>query len=198
MKALKTLACLTLTWGLFSGKSAWSNEMNIVDFSDRGELQQWLVVNDTVMGGVSQGQLLVEDENGIFFGELSLENNGGFASIRRLLPSSVDAQAERISVRIKGDGARYQFRLRTNREFDGYAYQVSFNTIENQWITLFFEPKDFIATYRGMVLENVPPLDFADVEQIGFLISEKQHGPFSLHIHTVKFLTEPTSSDQSN
>ncbi|TLU61866.1 CIA30 family protein [Thalassotalea litorea] len=190
MKTLLKLACLTLVWGLIPWQSVRSSEMKIVDFSDREELQKWLVVNDTVMGGISEGQFLLEDNNGIFFGMLSLKNNGGFASIRRLLSTPVQSQAQRISIRVKGDGGRYQFRVRTNREFDSYAYQVSFNTIENEWLTLFFEPKDFIATYRGMVLEKVPKLALEDIEQVGFLISEQQQGQFSLHIHSIKFLAE--------
>ncbi|QDP01018.1 CIA30 family protein [Thalassotalea sp. PS06] len=190
MNALMKLAACILLFTLTLEARVQANEMKTVAFSDVDELQKWLVVSDTVMGGVSHGQFLLEDNNGIFFGVLSLENNGGFASIRRLFSGPVSEPAAKISIRVKGDGGRFQFRVRTNRNFDGYAYQVSFNTIENEWVTLYFEPEDFIATYRGMVLNNVPALDFSDIEQIGFLISEKQQGEFALHIHTIKFLQQ--------
>ncbi|MEL0037316.1 MAG: CIA30 family protein, partial [Gammaproteobacteria bacterium] len=49
------------------------------------DVQSWMIVNDTVMGGRSQANLsLVEGEDEVFRfdGLLSLENNGGFASSR--------------------------------------------------------------------------------------------------------------------
>ena len=46
-------------------------------------LDNWNIVNDDVMGGISTSYLSVSDEkNLIFNGNLSLENNGGFASSR--------------------------------------------------------------------------------------------------------------------
>ena len=46
-------------------------------------LDNWNIVNDDVMGGISTSYLSVSDEkNLIFNGNLSLKNNGGFASSR--------------------------------------------------------------------------------------------------------------------
>ncbi|TKB45698.1 CIA30 family protein [Thalassotalea mangrovi] len=190
MKLLLKLLIIIVLVMCIVGNAVANEDVNKLDFVDPDELQSWLVVNDSVMGGISQGQFLVENDNGIFFGVLSLENNGGFASVRRLLDAPVGSDVSKIAIRLKGDGGRYQFRVRTNRDFDGYAYQVSFNTIENQWLTLFFEERDFIATYRGMQLSNVPSLVFSRIEQVGFLISDKQQGHFALHIHAIKFLPD--------
>ena len=44
---------------------------------------QWRIVNDGVMGGLSSSKAIVNDDNKIIFsGNVSLENNGGFASLR--------------------------------------------------------------------------------------------------------------------
>ena len=58
----------------------------ICDFI-RPPLLRWTSVNDVVMGGVSDSLMQVsEDGTGVFAGHLSLENNGGFASVRAPLP----------------------------------------------------------------------------------------------------------------
>ena len=45
----------------------------------------WQAVNDGVMGGRSDGRFRLDDAGQMeFFGTLSLENNGGFASVRTM------------------------------------------------------------------------------------------------------------------
>lgn len=43
---------------------------------------KWRIVNDGVMGGLSSSRVSVNDDKIIFSGNVSLENNGGFASLR--------------------------------------------------------------------------------------------------------------------
>ena len=51
--------------------------------SGSGDLTlHWQIVNDSVMGGLSTSQAYEKDNSLIFTGNVSLENNGGFASIR--------------------------------------------------------------------------------------------------------------------
>ena len=55
----------------------------LYDFSENSSLRYWSVVDDGVMGGVSQGSLRINYEgHGVFSGYVSLENYGGFSSIR--------------------------------------------------------------------------------------------------------------------
>ena len=42
----------------------------------------WRSIDDVVMGGLSSSRMWVEQGRAVFDGELSLENNGGFASVR--------------------------------------------------------------------------------------------------------------------
>ena len=42
----------------------------------------WKVVNDDVMGGVSQGATQAAKNVMVFEGNISLENNGGFSSVQ--------------------------------------------------------------------------------------------------------------------
>ncbi len=73
----------------------------------------WQIVNDTVMGGISSSRLdRVDDEIVRFSGQLRLENNGGFASMRSSSGVPNMAKANTIVIRVRGDGRRYQLRLR--------------------------------------------------------------------------------------
>ena len=44
----------------------------------------WRSINDGVMGGLSSGGMRLEDGIAVFSGTLSLENNGGFSSVRSI------------------------------------------------------------------------------------------------------------------
>ena len=52
---------------------------------------RWTALSDTVMGGRSSCEPLIEAGALVFRGELSLENKGGFASIRSLGKTSTSA-----------------------------------------------------------------------------------------------------------
>ena len=150
---------------------------------------RWYVVNDSVMGGISNSQVLYENDNLVFTGNVSLANNGGFASIRTLL----DVQSQditKIMLRVKGDGQTYQLRLRTNEYMDGAAYTRSFSTTKSEWLNIEFLPEDFQLTYRGRLLEQQPTINFKDVRQLGFMIAGKQAGEFKLTIGQIKFASE--------
>lgn len=152
------------------------------DFSDPQELKYWYRVNDTVMGGLSQSNLRVLDEVAYFEGQLSLKNNGGFASVRRIGPMALQAGNHPISLQIKGDGRQYQLRLRTNKGFDGVAYVAPFSSNIDEWQTLTFIEEDFVAQFRGREVTSAPALSFSDVRQIGFMLADKQPGLFQLAI----------------
>jgi len=147
---------------------------------------RWYVVNDSVMGGISNSQVLYENDNLVFTGNVSLANNGGFASIRTLL----DVQSQditKIMLRIKGDGQTYQLRLRTNEYMDGAAYTRSFSTTKSEWLNIEFLPEDFQLTYRGRLLEQQPTISFKEIKQLGFMIAGKQAGEFRFEVEKIEF-----------
>ena len=148
--------------------------------------QRWYVVNDSVMGGVSNSQVTQTQESLLFTGNVSLDNNGGFASIRTEL-STQSQNTKAIALRVKGDGQIYQLRLRTTNYLDGAAYTHSFKTVKNEWVDINFAQSDFTLTYRGRVLEQQPIIDFDDIKQLGFMIAGKQEGKFKLEVGKIEF-----------
>ena len=97
-------------------------------------LAPWRAINDGVMGGLSQGEMVAIDGGLRFQGVTSLENSGGFASVRRFVDADLGS-AGSVRLEIKGDGRRYQFRLRTDDNYDGIAWRAVFDT-DGSWQTI--------------------------------------------------------------
>jgi len=157
----------------------------IMENFDTNNLLNWNIVNDTVMGGRSQATLkLVSDSYANFNGYLSLKNNGGFSSIRAYYPPDL-ANVESILIKIRGDGRRYNFRIRGN-DSRWASYTHSFDTIKGEWIEKELIIDDFYPVYRGYSLKNMPLLSEIIIKEIGIMISDKTEGPFNIEIDWIK------------
>lgn len=152
------------------------------------EAEPWQAVNDGVMGGLSSGRMVEDGGSLRFEGELSLENNGGFASVRRFLDTEIqDAAGVRITLR--GDGRRYQFRLRQDGRFDGVTWRAEFDT-GGDWQTVELLFTDFAPVFRGRPVPEAGPVLPERVRQIGFMVADKREGPFALEIRSIEFGTD--------
>lgn len=145
----------------------------------------WQSVNDVVMGGVSKSQLTHVDQLAVFSGYVSMENNGGFASVKRRVCVSAVNQESVLHIRVMGDGKRYQLRLKQSSQPNSPAYGAGFCTQANIWQQFEFRLSDFKATLRGKRLTDAPPLWWSDITQLGFLIADRQQGEFCLLIDSI-------------
>jgi hypothetical protein len=158
------------------------------------ESKEWTSIDDIVMGGLSQSQVAATDRNTtVFFGKVSLANRGGFASVRAKLPPGCLKGTEGIQLRLRGDGRRYRLRLRTDRQLDGPAYEVSFRTEPNAWMEIRAPFEIFTPTYRGHPLRQMPPLTPEKIEQIGLMIADQQAGAFKLEVDWIAAYDTETS-----
>ncbi|MFC1713317.1 CIA30 family protein [Candidatus Poribacteria bacterium] len=155
----------------------------LIDFSKPDEKESWRIVNDLVMGGVSQSKMIMTDDStAIFQGNLSLENNGGFASVRTNPIDYRMAGYDGITARVKGDGRTYQLRLITDGRFDGVSYRSEFQTTADKWTNIKLPFEGFVPTFRGQVVPDAPELTPGKIRQLGFLIADKKEGSFRLEI----------------
>jgi monofunctional biosynthetic peptidoglycan transglycosylase len=164
-----------------------AQEKMLIDFSSADKRGQWRIINDGVMGGISQSEIFLSDQGtAIFQGTVSLENNGGFASTRTIPLSYNIGGYKGLVMRVKGDGQKYQARLHTSSRFDGISYRHHFETQPDTWMTIRIPFHDFVPVFRGRILNDVPPISPEQIQQIGFLISDKQAGPFRLEIEWIQ------------
>ena len=158
----------------------------IVDFAEP-TAARWTIVNDDVMGGRSSSDLeLTDEDTALFTGFVSLENNGGFASTRASFQSMDLSAYEGVTLRVRGDGRRYQLRFRMDGSFDGVAHGTEFETTKGEWTEISLPFDLFQPSFRGYRPRGAGPLDPARIRQMTFLIGDKKEGPFALEIAWVK------------
>ncbi len=156
----------------------------IYNFNKTSNIKNWVVVDDIVMGGKSIGTFeLSEEGNGIFKGNVSLENNGGFSSVKYKFSKIHIENATVIILRIKGDGKIYQFRLKAN-SVDKHSYITKFSTTY-EWQEIEIPIQNMYPSFRGKKL-NIPNFSEEYVEEIAFLIANKSDESFELAIDSIE------------
>jgi hypothetical protein len=116
---------------------------------------------------------------------VSLENSGGFASVRTTPRDWNTSGAAAFLLRVRGDGKTYKFTIRTGDGFDGIQYQQRFTTIAGEWADVRLPVDEFVATFRGRKVPFAARLDPAKVRALGLMISDKQAGPFELLVDRI-------------
>ena len=156
----------------------------IFDFEKNTDLTKWRIIDDVVMGGISRSKIAIsKNGDGVFTGHVSLENNGGFSSLRYQFSNLNVSSYSKFIIRIKGDGKNYQFRVKSKlNEYHSYKYEFSTN---KNWQTIEIPFKELKATFRGRLL-NMPTFNNTVLEEIGFLISNKKEEDFQLEIDFIK------------
>lgn len=157
--------------------------MIIFDFNKQSDISDWEIVNDAVMGGQSSGKFYLNEEgNGVFKGTVSLENNGGFSSLRHRFKRKKITGYKKVMIHLKGNGKRYQFRIKKNKE-DQPAYIHYFETT-GEWQTIEIKLSELKPTFRGRKL-NMPSFPAEDLEEVGFMIANKMNENFELVIDKI-------------
>lgn len=156
----------------------------IYDFNKDSSVKDWTIVDDGVMGGLSQGKFSIDkDGNGVFSGTVSLENNGGFSSVRHQFDKIQTTKNSKVLIRLKGDGKDYQFRIKDKSDVY-YSYITTFET-SGKWETVEINLSDLYPSYRGRKL-NAPNFNSDSFEEIVFLIANKQNEPFKLVLDKIE------------
>ena len=160
------------------------NSQIIFDFTNKSDIQDWIVVDDLVMGGESTSTFKLNDDGfGVFAGSISLENNGGFSSVRYQFEKINVKKYTKISIKLRGDGKNYQFRIKSNSR-DYYSYITTFST-SGEWQEIVIPLKDMFPSFRGRKLDQ-PNFSKDYIEEIAFLIGNKKAEKFKLLIDKIE------------
>ena len=168
----------------------------LLDFAGPDTAQKWQAVNDNVMGGVSDGRFrITADETMEFSGRLSLENNGGFASVRTK-PSDLEINAgDTLVVRVKGDGREYVLNIYTKSRRMAFSYRAPLPTLKDEWTEVSVPLKEFIPTSFGNRVQGMGPVEPNQINSLGFMLSDKRPGPFKLEVDWVKIAPADNDGD---
>ena len=159
----------------------------LFDFTGADAANDWQAVNDGVMGGVSEGKLTITDKKTLeFSGTLSLENNGGFASVRTKAKTLGLEKGDTVVAKVRGDGREYTLNLYVNKPLIAFSYRATVQTEKDEWIEVKVPLDTFEATSFGRPVEDAGPVDPNEVNALGFMVSDKKAGPFKLEVEWVK------------
>ncbi len=176
---------LTLMTALYSTASADPPKL-VTDFCQEQGSLEWFVVNDDVMGGRSSGGFELNDGSLMFTGSTNTLG-GGFSSIRSRGPRMDLSEFSGIRLRVRGDGRRYSWQLRTNAMYRGreLGFWSEFETTAGQWLGIDLPFSRFVPKFRGNKLDVAPP-NTAEVTGMGLMISDGKDGPFAIAVDSVQ------------
>lgn len=158
----------------------------LVDLSDPAAVAAWTTVNDPVMGGRSTSAVTSGDGGLVFSGNISLDNNGGFASARGPADPDIGRRAvgaTSLGVHALGDGKTYVLKVETGQP---WSYIQRFSTDPGVRRTYDLPVGGFQPV--GMFLDPVPgapPLDPSTISRAAIYILDKQEGPFRVVLSSI-------------
>ena len=160
------------------------NPKVIFNFNKSSSILNWITVDDIVMGGLSSSLFRINTAgNGVFEGNISLDNNGGFSSVRYQVQRTLIKEYTKVIIKLKGDGKNYQFRIRTNAK-DNHSFITPFTTT-GEWQEIEFPLKNMYPSYRGRKLDH-PNFSDEYFEAISFLIGNKKEEQFKLMVDKIE------------
>lgn len=177
-----------------------SSEKLVFDFTHPSDnlKNTWGAVDDVVMGGVSESDIRLMDGTALFAGNVSTQNSGGFASVRTRnfdLPFNL-AGYDGVELRVRGDGNRYKFLIRTETKWDGTAYSYSFDTVSNSWMSVRIPFAELVPVFRAKTLKDSAPIDPSKICSFQVMLSKFEYdgelnpkfspGGFALQVESIK------------
>lgn len=160
-----------------------SSNNTLFNFDKNSNMDNWKIVDDDVMGGLSKGNMILNsDGHAVYSGFVTTDNNGGFSSLRYNFEEKDVSNYKYLVLKVKGDGKPYQFRIKQN-SFQRFSYIQTFDTT-GEWEIIKIPFKDFYPSFRGYKL-NKPNFDGSSMEEIAFLIGNKKKENFKLMIDAI-------------
>lgn len=157
----------------------------------------WGALDDVVMGGVSASSIQAIEAAALFRGNVSTANSGGFASVRsrNLEPALNLTGYAGIKLRLKGDGNRYKFLLRSDTRWDSIAYSYSFDTPRDRWSDIYIPFRELIPVFRAKTVPDAPAINQGNICSLQLMLSKFEYdgglnphftpGEFALQIQAI-------------
>lgn len=160
---------------------------HIIDFGKTKSGNEWVVVVDGVMGGHSSSTAEVSENSLYFQGNISLENNGGFASLRGPKNNMDYSDYSNLEIKYRSKGQALGIRFLKYEQFFMPYLKKTFDETAWEWKTVnvpLNEFKQYILNSERS--KNITAKDFEDISRIGFIVSNKTEGEFEIEIDYIK------------
>lgn len=159
-----------------------------IDFGKKKDGRNWQVVNDGVMGGLSEGEAQLTEDSVFFKGNVSLDNNGGFSSLRSSYSKKELSKHKSVEIKYRSKGISMAMTLSVSRRWYIPNYKTSLEGTKGKWKTVTLALEDFRKHYIGKPMEETLREDeLKKVIRYGFITDEKKYGNFEFEIDYLEF-----------
>ncbi|AGC78489.1 complex I intermediate-associated protein 30 (CIA30) [Nonlabens dokdonensis] len=156
----------------------------LFDFNKKSDISSWNIVDDRVMGGISQSHFsLTTSGHGKFYEFVTTESNGGFSSVDYDFDKVKVSPNDKIKIKLKGDGKTYQFRVKAFPN-DRHNYIKEFATT-GEWQNVEIPLSDMYASWRGNRL-NIPNFDKNQITGITLMIANGKKQNFQILLNSIE------------
>lgn len=163
------------------------NSFANIDFGTKKQGADWYVINDTVMGGRSASQITIEKDALKFTGNVSLENNGGFVSLRAPFGTYDLTSYSTVSIQYKSPTHSFAMMMETD-ELWYVPYFKQGLPLADEYTTITLQLADFEAYRIGQPTgELLTQSRKNEIIRLGFINNDKTTGHFELSIKEIQF-----------
>lgn len=167
----------------------WSSEKTFkLDFGAKKSGASWQVINDGVMGGLSEGQAELKENSILFTGNISLQNNGGFSSLKSPFELMDLSAFETVKIRYRSKGMRIAMTMETSRNWFDLYYKQDIPNESDDWQVAVLDLEQFkgyrIGRATGLSLGKAP---LQKMLRLGFISNEKRAGTFEMEVDYILF-----------
>lgn len=150
--------------------------------------RSWAVINDGVMGGMSQGTAQYKENSVAFTGTIRLENNGGFSSLKSPFSAKDLSPFKNVEIRYRSTGIPMAFTLENSRAWYNTYYRMGLPSTDGEWDVITLNLKKFQGQRVGQSTGNKMDEEFAsEVVRMGFINDAKGPGDFEFELDYIHF-----------
>jgi NADH dehydrogenase [ubiquinone] 1 alpha subcomplex assembly factor 1 len=167
-----------------------TDNLNFDFGTGQNQIKNWVLLSDNIMGGVSKSKLDYTENTMVLSGNISLDNFGGFSSVKTTFGKYDLSQFKGVKIKFKSTNQKFAFTLEDSRNwtlpnFKGNFYSDKVNIWEEK--TIYFN--DFKEYQVGEPTgEKLNDNSLKNIVRMGIITTEKKEGPFSIEIDYVEFI----------
>jgi hypothetical protein len=166
-------------------------QSSIIDFGNSAEKnQEWKLLSDNIMGGVTKSKIEYTNNSVLLSGNISLDNYGGFSSIKTKYKSVDLSKYNGIKIKFKSTNQKFAFTLEDNQDWTQPNYKREFSSKKDDtWEEVIIYFKDFQEIVIGETTGNMmKSKSLKNIVRMGIMTYEKKEGPFSLEVDYIEFI----------
>ena len=158
------------------------------DFGEGKAGKDWRIVNDGVMGGLSNSAAGMTENSVRFKGHVSLDNNGGFAAFRGPYGQVEMEGMSTMEIRYRSTGQGTSLQLSIAQQYWIPNFKYFLETTDNEWKTVKVDLTEFKQYQMGRLTgKSLGPEDLSEIKRVGFITANKKEGDFEIEIDYLRF-----------